>query len=416
VTLTTAYDEAAGQVTLHFRQDTAPTPGQPDKHPLTVPIRLGMLDDDGRSIWADSLAVMEGAEMSLTLPAPSRPVISALRGFSAPVKLVTDARPLDGYVILASDTDLFNRWEAAQTLAQALILRRADGQPDEVGEERFAEAIGRALSDQAAEPAFKALLLSLPGEGELALAQQPADPTAIHEAREALRTRLAIHLQTQLLDIHSTLQGSEEFSPSAEQAGRRALRNAALDILSANPTAQIRQRAEAHFEAAGAMTEAVGGLNALVNLGGEALERALERFYARWQEEPLVIDKWFAIQARDPSPQALGRVEALMAHPAFDPKNPNRLRALVQGFASGNPARFHDPSGAGYRFLADRIIETDAVNPMTAARLIEPLSGWRGYRPELGALMKAELQRIATTPGISKNVFELADKAASATD
>jgi aminopeptidase N len=270
----------------------------------------------------------------------------------------------------------------------------------------------RALSDQSAEPAFKALLLSLPSESDLALAMQPADPAAIHAARDALRTRLALHLRADLLELYTRLQDQGEFSPSAEQAGNRALRNAALDLMAANPTPIVRTCAEGHLGAALTMTDAIGGLSALLQIGGEPLETALASFYARWKDEPLVVDKWFALQARDPSVDALERVERLMHHPAFEARTPNRLRALIATFASGNPARFHHPSGAGYRFLADRILETDAFNPMIAARLIEPLGGWRRYRPELGALMRAELQRIAGTKGLSNNVYELAEKAA----
>jgi aminopeptidase N len=165
-----------------------------------------------------------------------------------------------------------------------------------------------------------------------------------------------------------------------------------------------------HFRAAANMTDAMGGLNALMLMGGEDFETALAEFYDRWKDEPLVIDKWFAVQARSPTEDAIGRVLGLTAHPAFDPKNPNRLRSLVGGFASANQARFHDPSGDGYRFLADQILAVDSFNPMTAARLIEPLGGWRRYRPELGELMRAELQRIVDTPGLSKNVFELASR------
>ena len=412
VKLEAAYDPASATVALSFRQETLPTPGQADKHAQPIPIRLALLDEDGRPLGEECLIILETPELTVRLPAPSRPVISALRGFSAPVKLATDARPADGYVLMAADTDLFNRWEAGQALGQALILARASGAPDEVGEERFAEALGRALSDQSAEPAFKALMLQLPGESELALAMQPADPTAIHDAREAVRARLAVHLERDLLDLYTGLQDQGEFSPSAEQAGHRALRNAALELLSASPTAIVRKAAQGHVEAATTMTDAIGGLNALLQIGGDALEAALAAFYERWKDEPLVVDKWFALQARDPSPGALERVERLMRHPAFDARTPNRLRALVATFASGNPARFHDPSGDGYRFLADRILEVDAFNPTTASRLIEPLGGWRRYKPELGALMRAALQKIAGTQGLSKNVYELAEKAA----
>ena len=389
--LITHYDEAAGQVALTFRQTTAPTPGQPTKQPLPIPIFLGLLDEDGRAMGEECLIVLEEAERTIRLPAPSRPVISPLRRFSAPVRLTTDAPAKDAYVLLASDSDLFNRWEAGQTLAQALILARAAGAPDEVGEARFAEAMGRALSDQSADPAFKALLLALPTEGDLALASAPADPAAIHTAREALRARLAVHLEAELHALHTSLQDQGEFSPDAESAGRRALRNAVLDLLATENTADTALRALGHFDAALTMTDAIGGLNALILLGGDPLEDALARFYDQWKAEPLVIDKWFAVQGRDPSDGALGQVMGLAAHPAFDAKNPNRLRALVQSFASANPARFHDPSGDGYRFLADQILMVDGFNPMTAARLIEPLGSWKRYRSDLGEKMRAEL-------------------------
>ena len=300
-------------------------------------------------------------------------MLSPLRGFSAPVKLTTDAPARDRYVLLAGDPDLFNRWEAGQDLARDLILARAAGTPDEVGEERYAQAIGRALDDQAADPAFKALLLVLPSEADLAQAVSPVDPSAIHAARDALRARLAIHLGDMLRRLHGGLQEAGEFSPDAEAAGRRALRNTALGLLAADPHATNTERAVGHFEAAANMTDAMGALSALMQIGGEPFDKALAAFYERWRDEPLVIDKWFAIQAMSPAEDAIGRVLGLTAHPAFDAKTPNRLRSLVGGFAMGNPFQFHDPSGAGYRFLADQILAVDAFNPMVSSRLIEPL-------------------------------------------
>ncbi|MGZ6010772.1 MAG: aminopeptidase N C-terminal domain-containing protein, partial [Caulobacteraceae bacterium] len=259
--------------------------------------------------------------------------------------------------------------------------------------------------------AFKALLLSLPSEQDLSLAVTLADPAAIHEAREAVRARLATDLAPDLQRMHDELGGSRAFSADAESAGRRALRNAALDLLAASPTPETAARAMAHYRGADNMTDAMGGLSALMLLGGDAFEEALADFYSRWQAEPLVIDKWFSVQARSPGPDALGRVLGLTAHPAFDPKNPNRLRALVAVFATANPYRFHDPSGAGYRFLADQILATDGFNPMTAARMVEPLGAWRRFRPALEVLMKAQLERIAAAPGLSKNVAELVTRA-----
>jgi aminopeptidase N len=411
ITIASDFDEAACEVRLTLRQSTAPTPGQPNKRPLPIPIRLGLLDADGTPQGEERLVVLDGPELEVRMPAASRPIVSALRGFSAPVTLVSDAPARDLYVLMADDPDLFNRWEAGQTLARGLILKRAGGQADEVGEERFAEATRRALQDQAADDAFKALALTLPSEADLALLAEVVDPHALHEAREALRSRLAAHLELTLFRLHAQAHDQGPFSPDAASAGRRALRNACIELMAAEPTEAARGRALGHFRGAANMTEAIGGLNALMLLGGQDFEDALAAFYERWRTEPLVIDKWFALQARAPGEEALGRVMALTAHPAFDPKNPNRLRALVQAFASSNPCGFHDPSGAGYRFLVDQILMVDGFNPSVAARLVEPLGAWRRYRPDLGALMKAALQRIVDHRGVSSNVLELAAKA-----
>ena len=422
VNMEDVYDEDAQTLELTFTQANPPTTGQADKRPVPIPITVGLLDPEGRTqaFLRDGVAVdetvivVDAAETKVTLTGvDAPPVISALRGFSAPVVLKTDAEPKDRYLQLASDPDLFNRWESGQELASDLILSRAAGKPNEVGEERYAEAVGRALVDQASDNAFKALLLALPAETDLALLRQPVDPAAIHEAREALRVRLALHLSGELRRLHTGLQDLGEFSPDAAGAGRRALRNAALELMAANPRHDISEIASGHYHAAVNMTDAIGGLNALMLIGGSAYDDALADFYARWKNEPLVIDKWFALQARDASEEALGRILALTAHPDFDVQNPNRLRALVSSLANFNPARFHDPSGAGYRFLADQIIAVDRFNPMTAARLVDPLGGWKRLKPELGALMKAELERIVAVEGLSKNVYELATRALS---
>ncbi len=420
VHLTARYDAAAHALNLTLTQTTPPTQGQPVKRPLPIPVALGLLDSEGRTLAFkrdgeavdETLILLEGAETTVTLTGVDRPpVISALRRFSAPVVLTSDAEPRERYVKLAADPDLFNRWEAGQDLASDLILARAAGRPNEVGEERYAEAVGRALSDQASDPAFKALLLALPSEGDLALMRSPVDPQAIHAARDALRLRMALHLDADLRRLHAGLQDTGTFSPDAASAGRRALRNAALELMAANPRSEIVELASGHYQGAASMTDAMGGLSALMHIGGPAFEAALTDFYARWKSEPLVIDKWFAIQGRDTSEEALGRILALTAHPAFDQQNPNRLRALISSLANFNPSRFHDPSGAGYRFLADQIIAVDRFNPMTAARLVDPLGGWKRLTPALGQLMKAQLERIVAIEGLSKNVYELASRA-----
>jgi aminopeptidase N len=414
VTITSDYEADSQAVTLTLRQSTAPTPGQPTKRALPIPVAIGLLSHDGESLRDTEVVVLDKDTMTVRWEGVTQPpILSALRGFSAPVNLSTDARPSDRYVLFSADPDLFNRWEAGQTLARDLILLRASGSPDEVGEERYADALGHALADVASEPAFKALLLSLPSEPDLALMSEQADPIALHEARDALRLRIAIHLGDLLRRLHGEMQDAGEFSPSADAAGRRALRNACADMLSADPHEDNLARVLGHYEASRNMTDLIGGLYPLVSIGGAARDKALSRFHDAWAAEPQVLDKWFAIQARDPNPDVLERVIALTRHPAFEPTNPNRLRALVSTFANFNPARFHDPSGGGYRFLADQILAVDKFNPMTAARLVEPLGAWRRYRSDLGALMRQELERIAAHPDLSKNVLELAAKSLS---
>ena len=412
VTIETAYDAEARAVTLTLSQSTAPTPGQPAKKALPIPVAIGLLSETGEVLRDTEVVLLDKDRMSVRWDGVAgAPILSALRGFSAPVNLATDARPADRYVLFASDPDLFNRWESGQTLARDLILTRAAGAPDEVGEERYADALGRALVDGDAEPTFKALLLALPSEADLALMSEPADPPALHAARDALRTRIAVHLGDLLRRLHGESQSDAEFSAGAEAAGRRALRNACAEALSADPNADNVARLTAHFEAARNMTDGIGALYPLVTVGGQARDTALSLFHSVWRKDPIVLDKWFAVQGRDPNDDALERVIALTQGPDFEPTNPNRLRALVSTFANFNPARFHDPSGAGYRFLADQILAVDGFNPMTAARLVEPLGNWRRYRPALGQLMREQLQRVASHPNLSKNVLELATKA-----
>jgi aminopeptidase N len=412
VSLTHAYDEAAKALEITLTQSTAPTNGQSAKRALPVPVTIGLLDSDGEVLRDSEVVLLDTPTRTIRWEGVDRaPVISALRGFSAPVNLTTDTRAVDRYVQFAADPDLFNRWEAGQTLARELILGRAADQPDEVGEERYADALGKALVDEASDPAFKALLLALPTEGDLSLAVDPVDPAAIHMARGHLKTIIAVHLGDLLRRLHGDLQSGGEFSADARAAGKRALRNACCDLLAADPHAVNVERVVGHFESAANMTDAMGGLSALVTIGGEPAEKALAAFHAQWRHEPLVLDKWFAAQARDPGEGAIGRILALTAHPDFEADNPNRLRALVQGFSSANPARFHDKTGAGYRFLADQILAVDGFNPMTAARLVEPLGAWRRYAPQLAALMREQLERIRGHAGLSKNVLELVSRA-----
>ena len=413
-----AYDADTGSLELTLTQ-SAPAGREGAFTPVPIPVRLGLLDGDGRPLafvhdhqpTEETVVILDSKHTRLRLhDVTTAPVVSALRRFSAPVRLSTDAPGDDRYVLLAGDPDLFNRWEAGQTLAADLILHRAAGEPDPAGERRWAEAVGRALEDQSAEHAFKALLLNPPTEGDLSLLQAPYSPAGIHAARDTLRATLGSTLITPLTRLHEGLASAAPYSPDAESAGRRSLRNAALHLLTATRGADAPARAQAHFAEASNMTDALAGLDALAELGGAPYQEALAAFYARWAHEPLVVDKWFAVQARAPEPGVIGRVLGLLAHPAFDRRNPNRLRALVQSF-SGNLAAFHAPDGSGDRFLVDQIILTDPLNPKPAARLVERLGACRRLTRDLASGLRGQLQRLADTPGLSSNVLELAEKA-----
>lgn len=401
---------ADGALELTFSQTHAPSPGQSEKRVVPIPIRVALFDPDGAAPTVSETLVLEEAAKTWRFDNMStRPVVSALGGFSAPVILASDNSRADRLHQLARDPDLFNRWEAGQTLARELILSRAGAAPDEAGETALAQALGRSLADQSAEPAFKALLLALPSESDLALAcDRDADPAALHAARDALCARIAETLEDDLAHAHFGFADSTAFSPDAEAAGRRALRNAAVDLLARLP--HRRGLIVGHFETASNMTDAMGGLNALLQVGGAPLDRALESFYQTWRHEPLVVDKWFGVQARDPSPGALGRVVGLTIHPAFEGRTPNRIRSLVQAFSVANPARFHDPDGGGYAFLADQILTIDAFNPNLAANLVSPLADWRRYTSLYGDGMRAALQRLRAAR-LSTNVLELVDRA-----
>ncbi len=414
------YDAAAKTLTLTCFQATAPTPGQPEKKPLPIPIRLAVLDEDGipqapfntqdNNSW---LFILRDAEEQMVIRNIEKPpVLSALRHFSAPVTLHLDEPQSHAFARFKGDSDPFNRWEAAQGLAKAIML---DEIPDEALVDAFAQALEATLRDDRLDDAFKALILGLPTEADLAQSQSPIDPAFLHHNRKRFKSALSLRLHDTLRDLYNALPVANTFSPDAASAGNRALRNALLDLLlagfdsSPNP-GELTLLAEAHFKAATNMTDMIGGLIALTHVQGAPYQNALDAFYARFQHEPLVIDKWFSLQAAAAHPDTLARVQALSHHPDFDAKTPNRWRALVQGFAN-NQSVFHAPDGRGYAFLVEQILAVDAFNPMTAARLVEPLSRYRFYAQPYSENMRQALQMITAAPKLSKNVLELATKA-----
>ncbi|HEY4264226.1 MAG TPA: aminopeptidase N C-terminal domain-containing protein, partial [Micropepsaceae bacterium] len=315
--------------------------------------------------------------------------------------------------LMRRDTDAFNRWEAGQQLSTELlrgmigaIQSGAAPQVDPV----YIEAIGGVLQRAHEDHAFTALMLIPPSESELALATTPIDPQAIHAARNALIRSVSDAHGPALAELYRTLESKGAFSPDAVSAGRRSLRNAALRFLTAADDEKAAQLADAHYRAATNMTEMTAGLAALARTRSPLRDAAFGHFHDRFRNDPLVLDKWMGLQATSPQPDTVNRVRILMGHPVFSMKNPNRVRALVGAFALGNPLRFHDRSGAGYRLLREVVQGLDAINPQTAARMAGAFETWRRYDPERQGLMRAELEAIASGSGLSANLYEMATK------
>ncbi|CAO3427245.1 aminopeptidase N [Azospirillum argentinense] len=427
--VTGAYDEAAKTYRLTVKQTVPPTPGQPVKEPMHIPLVMGLLGPDGADLplrltgeaepagTSRTLHITEAEQTFTFVDVPARPVPSLLRGFSAPVKLRADLTDGDLTFLMANDSDAFNRWEAGQTLATRLLLSLvADRQ---AGRElalpqSFIDAVGAVLKDADQDPAFAAQALVLPTESYLGTQMEVIDPDAIHAVREFARRRLAEALRPGWLDTHRRNAGNEPFSVDAAAIGRRALKNLCLAYLMALEDEEALGLCLGQYHGAQAMTDVMAALQFLSNSNAPERDEAIAAFYERWKGEALVVDKWFGVQATSHRPDALERVTALLAHPAFEIRNPNKVYALIGGFAGGNPVRFHDTSGAGYRFLADQVLRLDPMNPQVAARMVGPFSRLRRYDATRRALMKAELERIVATPGLSPDVFEVASKSLEA--
>ncbi|MDV6331927.1 aminopeptidase N [Asticcacaulis sp. 201] len=415
------YDAAAHTLTLTFAQATPATPGQAQKAVVPIPIRFGLLSQDGDKqmfrhdghLASEALHILRGADTTIVLTeVKSPPVLSILRHFSAPVLLHIEESGNDAFARFRGDPDAFNRWESAQGLAKRIILAE---RPDADLIDAFAEGLDACITDENLDDAFKALIMGLPTESDLAQHMSPIDPAFIHKNRNNLKSALSARLFDTLRDLYRSIPAPNTFSPDSVSAGRRAFRNALLDLMlarynNAENKDELIALAESHFGQATNMTDMVGGLLALTYVQGTPYQNALDTFYDRFRNEPLVIDKWFSLQAAAAHPDTLDRVRALSQHPDFDAKTPNRWRALVQGFAN-NQSVFHAPGGGGYQFLVEQILAVDAFNPMTAARLVEPLSRYRFYTSPYRENMQTALQTIAAAPNLSKNVLELAARA-----
>ncbi|WP_170441964.1 aminopeptidase N [Ruegeria arenilitoris] len=398
-------DWADGTYTLTLSQSTPPTPGQPEKLPQVIPVAMGLLGPNGDEVRGTEVLELTEARQSFTFEGlAARPVASILRGFSAPVILEHDRPNAERAFLLAHDTDPFNRWEAGRTLAQDTLLRMItqDAAPDA----EYLDGLLAVLRDAELDPAYRALMLGLPTQSELAAALheqgETPDPMAIWRAVETLRQATAQHMQDLLPRLHSEALVDGPYSPDAEQAGKRALGNAALAL-----TTRLDGGAMAAevYAKADNMTLQLSALSCLLRAGKGQAE--LAAFYDQWRHDRLVLDKWFGLQASLAAPDDAPRIaRALSEHPDFNWKNPNRFRALMGGLAM-NHAGFHHASGEAYALLADWLIRLDPVNPQTTARMCTAFQTWKRYDADRQDLIRAQLTRIAETPNLSRDTTEM---------
>lgn len=449
LTVTTDYNPSDKTYKLRFQQATDPSPGQPEKAAVLIPVRLGLLAKDGSEIplklqgGADLgtetvLRVTEADQEFVFQDVPEAPVPSLLRGFSAPVRMTVEGQTDEDLLhLLAHDTDSFNRWEAGHVLAKKLMLvlySAAKDSNEGTLEQRLAAAGGvkaslvgayrSLLTDSRVDGTFKAYAISLPEMSELIDKIPGADPTLLHEVREFMTRELAQQLRSELeaaIKENDCVPG-EAYEFSAAACARRALKNKALGYLSALGEPEVTEQLLRRFKEATNMTDEISALAALdragARLGGtasgvEARTAAMDGYYSKWEKEPLVILKWLALQAGSNVPGNVAAVKRLMSHPAFNINNPNNCYSLFLGFAR-SPVNFHAADGSGYEFLGDAVLAVDKINHQVASRIVGAFTTFKQYDAERQSMMRAQLQRILDTQGLSENVFEIASKSLKA--
>jgi aminopeptidase N len=421
------YDAHAKTARLAVSQIVPPTPGQNKKEPMLIPLKMGLIGANGDELPLKSdgaahdglLEVTDREQVFEFRDVPSPPTPSLLRGFSAPVRLTISLDPEQIEFLMMHDKDPFNRWQAAQTYATNLMTAAAREGGDKAGVSgkeavRLAQALGQTASDFSLTAAYRAEFLKLPTESDIAreLARH-VDTDAVRAARETLRRTIAGEIGSRLAELYDAIAPRGPYSPDPASTGIRALRGAALDLLVATGTPSEIARVERHYREAGNMTDQISALAILSYLDTPAREEALAHFYRRWQDEPLVLDKWFAVQARAALRDSVETVRSLLAHPKFSLKNPNRVRALIGSFVHGNPTGFNRADGAGFELLAEQALEIDKFNPHVAARLLGAFESWRILEPVRQARAKAVLEDLASRK-LSTDSYEIVTKTLAA--
>ena len=426
VTARGQYDAAARRYTLTLTQSSEASPGQAVKLPLVIPVRMGLLSAQGQALTPERVLVLDQSEQSWVFDDMAvQPVHSLLRGFSAPVRLDDGLSDVERVVLLAHDSDAFNRWEAGQRLMLGRLLRAVNSGNAPVLDEALARALRSVLRDPALDPAFKELALQAPSEGYIAEQLTACDPQRIHTVRERWRLLMASQLHEDWVWAFEAHQVSGGYLPNAQQSGQRALTNLALSMLCLQAVPQGDAvwpgRAYQRFKDASNMSDRLGAITALIDAQSPLADAALERFHALAQGEPLLLDKWFTLQARAPEPvfevhgehggRAFNRAKALLKHADFSLKSPNRARSLLNRLCTDNPAAFHRTDAAGYVLWADKLLELDAINPHVAGRLARVMDRWAALAEPYRSAAREAIARVAAKPDLSKDVREIVDRA-----
>ncbi|XP_020216415.1 puromycin-sensitive aminopeptidase isoform X3 [Cajanus cajan] len=437
VKVNTSYNAEAHTFSVKISQEIPPTPGQSVKEPMFIPVAVGLLDSTGKdiplstvyhdgtlqsvssndqSVSTTILRVTKKEEEFVFTDIFERPVPSLLRGYSAPIRLESDLTDSDLFFLLANDSDEFNRWEAGQVLARKLMLNLVDDLQHNkplILNPNFVDGFKRILCDSSLDKEFVAKAITLPGEGEIMDMMEVADPDAVHAVRTFIRKQLASELRSEFLSTVENNRSSDEYVFNHQNLARRALKNVALAYLGCFEDQEFTNLALHEYETATNMTEQFAALAAIAQNPGKNRDDVLADFYGKWQNDFLVVNKWFALQAMSDVPGNVENVRKLLNHPAFDLRNPNKVYSLIGGFC-GSPVNFHAKDGSGYKFLGEIVLQLDKLNPQVASRMVSAFSRWRRYDEDRQKLAKAQLERIMSTNGLSENVFEIASKSLAA--
>jgi len=429
ITAKRRYDPETRVYELTLSQSCPPTPDMARKEPMLIPVALGLMDASGRDIPlrldgetepGGTIRVLELKEASRTFrftDIPEPPVPSILRNFSAPVKLDAGYTDKELVFLFAHDSDPFNRWDAGQSLFSRVLKRlvadHLNGRPLRITDDVI-QAFRQVLLNRNLDKSFTAMALTLPSESDISILISESaaiDPEAIHHAHRFVTRQIAASLESDFMALFTENQQTGPYALDPVSVGQRRLRHLALSYLGFLDQRDIPAFVLDQYEKAANMTDTVAALTVLSHLECPERETALDRFYRAWSADTLVLDKWFSIQAGAQRPDTLDRVVALTAHPAFSIQNPNKVRALIGAFCGTNPAGFHEPTGRAYRFIADRILELDAFNPMISARMAGVFNHFRKYEPMRQALMRQELERIAASGTLSEHLYEIVSRA-----